>query len=75
MFLALVLGLAPCGSGLSAEPTSSVDAAPKLLSTAGGKAETWSDIRELEAAAAPLTLAIDLNDGGADGDATPAAPN
>ena len=52
MFLALVLGLAPSGRGLSAEPTSSVDAAPKLLSTAGGKAETWSDVRELEAAAA-----------------------
>ena len=52
MFLALVLGLAPSGRGLSAEPTSSVDAAPKLLSTAGGKAETWADVRELEAAAA-----------------------
>lgn len=37
---------------LSAAETRSADSAPKLLSTVGPKSETWSDVRELEMAAA-----------------------
>lgn len=52
----LVLGLlasalAPADH-LTAAEKRPADAAPKLLSTVGPKSETWSDVRELEAAAA-----------------------
>ena len=42
---------APAGH-VSAAEAPSADSAPKLLSTVGPKSETWSDVRELEAAAA-----------------------
>lgn len=47
----LSVALMPAGQLFAAE-TPAADSAPKLLSTAGPKSETWSDVRELEAAAA-----------------------
>ena len=47
----LARALTPAGQLFAAE-TPAADSAPKLLSTVGPKSETWSDIRELEAAAA-----------------------
>lgn len=50
--LALLAGALTSTGYLSAAGASAADSAPKLLSTTGPKSETWSDVRELEAAAA-----------------------
>jgi len=44
--------LIPHGQLSAAESAPSAESAPKLISTSGGKGETWSDVRDLEAAAA-----------------------
>jgi TPR repeat protein len=49
---ALIAGVITPADHLAAAETRSADSAPKLLSTVGSKSETWSDVRELEAAAA-----------------------
>ncbi|MFM9032352.1 MAG: tetratricopeptide repeat protein, partial [Opitutaceae bacterium] len=52
LMLALFAGFFAPVDHLSAAETRTADSAPKLLSTVGSKSETWSDVRELEAAAA-----------------------
>ncbi len=52
LLVALLAGVLTPVRHLSAAETPAADAAPKLLSTVGPKSETWSDVRELEAAAA-----------------------
>lgn len=51
-FLGLLLGLIPARYVLAAEAAAPSESAPKLLSHSGGTAETWSNVRDLEAAAA-----------------------
>jgi hypothetical protein len=50
--LGVFWGLIPYGHLSAAESAPSAESAPKLISTSGGKGETWSDVRDLEAAAA-----------------------
>lgn len=50
--LALLASTLTPADHLSAAETRTADSEPKLLSTVGSKSETWSDVRELEAAAA-----------------------
>lgn len=52
LVVAFLAGVVPPAGLLSAADARSADSAPKLLSTVGPKSETWSDVRELEAAAA-----------------------
>jgi TPR repeat protein len=50
--IALLAGVLTSAGCLPAVGASAADSAPKLLSAVGPKSETWSDVRELEAAAA-----------------------